>query len=77
MQKSQTNISFYEKNYVERQINLTSPIYTVWQNSPIYEKNKNIMTQNCFWQFVQKLILAIWLFTVYSLLDDKQANSSG
>jgi len=39
MQKSQTKISFYEKNYVERQINLTSPIYTVWQKSPIYEKN--------------------------------------
>jgi hypothetical protein len=41
MQKSQTKISFYEKNYVERQINLTSPIYTVWQNSPIYEKKKH------------------------------------
>ncbi len=73
MQKSQTKISFYEKNYVERQINLTSPIYTVWQNSPIQGKK----------HYDLKLFLAVcpkadfgYMLTVYSLLDNKQANSS-
>jgi hypothetical protein len=44
MQKSQTKISFYEKNYVERQINLTSPHLFILCGKSRQFMKKNIIT---------------------------------